>query len=83
MKMRRLGAMKGEVVYVEYVITSGRRAVATRTATSAREAALDYVLSLGCKRDEITSYGFDAVAWRGAVYRAELPSSERPESRSR
>jgi hypothetical protein len=70
-------------MYADFVITSGRRALATRSATSAREAALDYVLSLGCKRDEITSYGFDAVAWRGAVYRAELASSESPKSRSR
>jgi hypothetical protein len=65
-------------MYLDYVITSGRRAIATRNAASAREAALDYVFSLGCKRDEITSYGNAAVAWRGAVYRAELASSELP-----
>ena len=63
-------------MYLEYEITSGGRAIATRSATSAREAALDYVLSRGCKRDEITSYGSNAVAWRGAVYRAEAASSE-------
>jgi hypothetical protein len=63
-------------MYMEYVITSGGRAIATRTAASAREAALDYVSSLGCKRDEVISYGSAAVAWRGAVYRAELASSE-------
>jgi hypothetical protein len=64
-------------MYSEYVITSGNkgRAIATRTAASAREAALDYVFSLGCRRDEITSYGSAAVAWRGAIYRAELASS--------
>ena len=63
-----------------YVITSGGRGIATRTAASAREAALDYTLSLGCKRDEVTSYGSAAVAWRGAVYRAELASSEPPKA---
>ena len=35
-----------------------------------REAALDYVRSLGCSRDEVTYLGTDAVAWRGAIYRA-------------
>ena len=63
-------------MYLDYVITSGGRAIATRSAASAREAALDYVFSLGCKRDEITSYGSAAVAWRGAIYRSELASSE-------
>ena len=69
-------------MYLEYVITSGGRAIATRTAASAREAALDYALSLGCKRDEITSYGSGAVAWRGAVYRAELASSGPPTAKA-
>jgi hypothetical protein len=44
--------------------------VARRRAASAREAALDYVRPLGCHRDEIVSLSVDAVAWRGAVYRA-------------
>lgn len=54
----------------EYAIHSGKRVVATRKATSAREAALDYVRSMGCKREEITSVGADTVAWRGAFFRA-------------
>ena len=69
----------GTAPYSNFVITSGRRAIATRSAVSAREAVLDYVRSLGCKRDEIVSYGADTVAWRGAIYRAE---PEDPESRS-
>ena len=48
---------------------SGRRIVATKRAISGREAALEYVLCMGCVRDEIISYGVDGVAWRGAVYR--------------
>jgi len=50
---------------------SGRRVVATRTGPSTREVALDYVRSMGCKRDEIIYYGLDGVSWRGAVYRAK------------
>jgi hypothetical protein len=61
----------GTSAYSNYLITSGRRALATRSAASAREAVLDYVGSLGCKRDEIVSYGANTVAWRGAIYRAE------------
>jgi hypothetical protein len=55
-----------------YNVISGRRIVATRNGFSAREVALDYVRSLGYKRDEIIYYGVDGVAWRGAIYRARL-----------
>ena len=55
----------------QYHVLSGRRVVATRSGFSAREVALDYVRSLGYKREEIISFSADAVAWRGAVYRAE------------
>jgi hypothetical protein len=63
-----------------YDVISGGRVVATRSGFSAREAALDYVRSLGYKRDEIIYYGSDGVAWRGAVYRARLaePSTDAP-----
>jgi len=44
--------------------------VATRSGSSARDVALDYLRSLGCERDEIICFGPDGVAWRGAVYRA-------------
>jgi hypothetical protein len=65
----------------QYVIRSGLRVVSTLTASSAREAALDYLRSLGCSRDEITSLGSDAVAWRGAVFRAEAVSTAPPSAR--
>ena len=62
----------GTTAYSNYVITSGRHAIATRSAASAREALLDYIGSLGCKREDIVSYGAETVAWRGAIYRAKL-----------
>jgi hypothetical protein len=63
--------------YKQYAIRSGRSVVGTRTAVSAREAALDYLRARGCSREEITYYGSDGVAWRGAVYRAEaVPSPD-------
>jgi hypothetical protein len=61
-----------------YEVRHSGRIVSTRHATSAREAALDYVRSLGCKRDEITSLADDAVAWRGAVYRAQPAETQQP-----
>jgi hypothetical protein len=65
-----------------YDVISGGRVVATRNGFSAREAALDYVRSLGYKRDEIIYYGSDGVAWRGAVYRARLAKSPEASPRS-
>jgi hypothetical protein len=54
----------------EYEVVMGRRVVATRRAPNAREAAIDYVRSIGCPASELTYLGGDAVAWHGAVYRA-------------
>jgi len=62
-------------VNAQYEITSGRRVVATRSGPCAREVALDYLRSMGYKRDEIIYYGVDGVSWRGAVYRARLSES--------
>jgi hypothetical protein len=62
----------------QFHVMSGRRVVATRTGPSAREVALDYVRSMGCKRDEIIYYGLDGVSWRGAVYRAQQVGSVEP-----
>jgi hypothetical protein len=59
-------------VTAAYDVISGRSVVATRNGFSAREVALEYVRSLGYRRDEIIYYGSDGVAWRGAIYRARL-----------
>jgi hypothetical protein len=64
-----------------YEVRHSGRIVSTRRASSAREAAMDYVRSLGCKRDEITSLAGDAVSWRGAVYRAAPAESQEPDGR--
>ena len=51
----------------QYHVLSGRRIVATRSGPCAREVALDYVRSMGCKRDDIIYYGVDGVAARRRV----------------
>jgi hypothetical protein len=66
-----------------YDVRQASRVVSTRLAASAREAALDYVRSLGCRRDEITSIGSDAVSWGGAVYRAAPAEGPPPTRRQR
>jgi hypothetical protein len=53
-----------------YELRQGRRAIGLREGTTAQEALMDYVRSLGCRDDEIARLGADALSWRGAVYRA-------------
>lgn len=62
-----------------YDVRSGRHKVATKQASSAQEALIDYVRGLGCRDDEIVRLGADAVSWRGAVFRAE-PTGEQQDS---
>lgn len=61
-----------------YEIHSGRRLVSIQHSSSALQAAIDYVRSFGCSTDEITRLGIDAVAWRGAQFRAvHIPDEPR------
>jgi len=53
-----------------YQVRSGRRSLAVRTAPTAQIALLEHARSLGCRDDEIMKLGVDAIAWRGAVFRA-------------
>ena len=54
-----------------YEIWCGGRLVAIRNTTSSpRQAAIEYVSSLGCGLDEVVKHGRSAIAWQGSVYRA-------------
>jgi hypothetical protein len=64
-----------------YEVRSGKRVVALRDGETAGDALLDYVRSLGCREDELTRLGRDAISWRGAVFRATPLSSEEMEGR--
>ena len=59
-----------------YEVRSGGRVVSHQEASTAQEAVLHYVRSLGCREDEIRRLGPDAVAWRGAIFTAAPPISE-------
>jgi hypothetical protein len=62
-----------------YEVRSGGRTVSQQEASSAQEAVLHYVRSLGSREDEIMRLAPDAVAWRGAVFSA-MPASTAPSS---
>lgn len=64
-------------MYRAYEVRFGRRTVARKKANTAQEAVIDYLRSFGCHGDELVRMGADAVAWRGAVYRAVLATSEK------
>jgi hypothetical protein len=53
-----------------YEVRSGRHIVGVAEANTPYEAVADYLRALGCTRDELMRMGSDAIAWRGAVYRA-------------
>ena len=55
-----------------YEVRSGGRLVSLQEASTAQEAVLQYVRSLGCRQEEIRRVAPDTVAWRGAVYSAAL-----------
>jgi hypothetical protein len=53
-----------------FEVRSGRRPVTLLEATTAQEAVLDYVRSLGCRDNEIRRVGADTVSWRGVFFSA-------------
>ena len=53
-----------------YEVRCGTRLISFQNANTAREAVVEYLLSMGCRTDEIVSVAANAVTWRGAVYRA-------------
>lgn len=54
----------------DYAVYSGRRSVGVRKAWSGAEAVVEYLLTLGCRGDEIVTLGPNAVVWRGATFTA-------------
>ena len=64
-----------------YEVRSGKRVVALRDGETASDALLDYARSLGCREDELTRLGSDAISWRGAIFRAAPLSSDDVEGR--
>ncbi len=61
---------------MSFEVRSGGRLVSQQDASTAQEAVLHYVRSLGSREDEIKRLGPDAVAWRGAIFTAAPPSTD-------
>ena len=59
-----------------YEVRSGKRLISFQSASTAKEAVIEYLRSMGCRDDEITRVAADAITWRGAVYRAVPLGSE-------
>jgi hypothetical protein len=55
---------------LSYEVHCGKRLVSLQNASTATEAVIEYLRSMGTRSDEITRVSNDAVTWRGAVYRA-------------
>jgi hypothetical protein len=53
-----------------YEVRCGKRLVSFESASTAREAVIEYLRSMGCRDSEMTSVAVDALTWGGAVYRA-------------
>jgi hypothetical protein len=61
---------------MSFEVRSNGRVISLQEASTAQEAVLQYVRSLGCRHDEIRRVATDTVAWRGAVFSAALASTE-------
>jgi hypothetical protein len=57
-----------------YEVRTSRRLISRQLANTAQEAVIEYLKSIGCRDDELMRVSVDAVAWRGAVYKA-VPAS--------
>ena len=55
---------------LSYSVYSGRRSVGLRKAWTGAEAVVDYLTTMGCRRNELVTMGPNAVVWRGATFTA-------------
>ena len=53
-----------------YEVRSGKRLISFQNASTAYEALIEYLRSIGCRDDELTRVATNAITWRGTVYRA-------------
>jgi hypothetical protein len=48
----------------------GKRLLTLQSASTAREALIEYLRSSGCRDEEMSTLGAASMGWNGAVYRA-------------
>jgi hypothetical protein len=59
-----------------YEVRTGKRLISLQNASTGYEALIEYLRSIGCRDDELTRVGANAITWRGSVYRAVPLGSE-------
>jgi hypothetical protein len=62
--------------YKSYEVRCGKRVISLKRSSTAAEAVIDYLRSMGCRDDEMSRVGADAITWNGAVYRAIPAASD-------
>jgi hypothetical protein len=65
-----IGKGRNDVIRTCYEVRCGRRLISLQRASTAREAIIEYLRSMGCRDDEMSTLGVDKIVWQGAVYRA-------------
>jgi hypothetical protein len=58
------------MIRTSYEVRCGKRLISLQPASTAREAIIEYLRSMGCRDEEMSTLGADAIGWNGAVYRA-------------
>ena len=62
------------MIRTSYEVRCGRRLISLQSASTAREAIIEYLRSMGCRDEEMSTLSADAISWNGAVYRAVVVS---------
>lgn len=58
------------MIRTSFEVRSGKRVVSLQRASTAREALIEYLRSMGCRDNDMSTLGLDVMGWNGAVYRA-------------
>ena len=66
----------GGMIRTSYEVRAGKRRISLQRASTAREAIIEYLRSMGCRDEEMSTLGSDAISWNGTVYRAVVITSE-------
>lgn len=64
------------MIRTSYEVRCGKRLISLQRASTAREAIIEYLRSMGCRDDEMSTLGANAISWQGAVYRAMPRTSD-------
>lgn len=64
------------MIRTSWEVRCGKRLLSRELASTAREALIEYLRSMGCRDEEMSTLGADAISWNGAVYRAVVVAAD-------